>query len=384
MSSQHKKILLVDDEQLLLSGLRRRLSGEFNVLTATNGAEALELLSIDNEIAVIVADMKMPGMNGIELLKAVQEKAPAVRRLMLTGNADLETAVAAINDGKVMRFLSKPCDGEELKTALSQALAEYEFQTSEMHDPLPAGDAPDQGEQARAAFLSIMNHELRTPLNQILGLASVLEASPPDPDDPASLDYLREIQNSGEHLLSLITRILEFSRLQSTPKKDVGGEITDIVRILNEETVYAREAAAKKNVTISLDTLRRRADVHASEANVRLAVRELLENAIKFNSANGHVSILLKCDEKSAAVKILDTGCGIEPSHLEHILKPFRQTDESHSRPFEGVGLGLALVSAIAELNDVRFSLEPRSSGGAEATLIFTRSNTELGKQSAA
>ena len=141
MSPQPKKVLLVDDEERLLSALRRRLSGDFDILTAVSGGKALELIAAEPSIAVVVADMQMPEMNGIELLKLIRERAPAIRRLMLTGNADQETAVAAINEGKVMRFLRKPCEIEDLKTALNQALADYEFQASPSIPQAPPGKA---------------------------------------------------------------------------------------------------------------------------------------------------------------------------------------------------------------------------------------------------
>lgn len=373
MSSQPKKILLVDDEERLLAGLRRRLSTSFEILTATSGPEALALIGRDPEIAVIVADMQMPEMNGIELLKAVQEKAPAIRRLMLTGNSDMETAVSAINEGKVMRFLRKPCDAEDLKAALSQALAEYAFQTADDIEGAASAQAKDSGAKAREAFLSMMNHELRTPLNHIIGLAGLLEETSVSGGEPSSLEHLQQIQTSGRQMLALVSRILEFSRLKSISSDHVEPETADIVRIINDEVAFARGAAEQKAITISIDSLRRRVDVPAQDADIRLAIKELLANAIKFNAANGHISILVKCDNNSVAVKIFDTGCGVPDNLVDLIRQPFRQGDESYSRSFEGVGLGLALVSTVAELNNVRFSIAPLAEGGSEVTLVFNR-----------
>ncbi|MEO1243347.1 MAG: hybrid sensor histidine kinase/response regulator [Pseudomonadota bacterium] len=373
MSSQPKKILLVDDEERLLAGLRRRLSTSFEILTATSGPEALALIGRDPEIAVIVADMQMPEMNGIELLKAVQEKAPAIRRLMLTGNSDMETAVSAINEGKVMRFLRKPCDAEDLKAALSQALAEHAFQTTDDIEGAASAQARDSGAKAREAFLSMMNHELRTPLNHIIGLAGLLEESSVSGGEPSSLEHLQQIQTSGRQMLALVSRILEFSRLKSISSDHVEPETANIVRIINDEVASARTAAEQKAITISIDSLRRRVDVPAQDADIRLAIKELLANAIKFNAANGHISILVKCDNNSVAVKIFDTGCGVPDNLVDIIRQPFRQGDESYSRTFEGVGLGLALVSTVAELNNVRFSIAPLAEGGSEVTLVFNR-----------
>ena len=373
MPSQHDKILFVDDEELLLSALRRRLSDSFNILTETSAARAIDMIERRDDIAVIVADMQMPEMSGIDLLKAVQQRAPTVRRIMLTGNSDLETAIAAINDGKVMRFLRKPCDAEVLKSTLLQALSEYEFQTSAPAEVAPAKPAPDSGETARATFLSLMNHELRTPLNQIIGLAGIIETDPPSSMRPESLAHLEQIQECGREMLRLISRILDFSRLRSNPGAEEAEETVDIIELLNDEIRKATRFAKSKDVTIALDSLRRRAEIRANATDLRIAVRELLENAIKFNSAQGHVSVLVRCDRESVAIKIVDTGCGLAPSQMERILQPFRQGDESLTRPFGGIGLGLALVTTIAELNGANFSLGRSVSGGAEATLVFSK-----------
>ena len=384
MSQQPNKILLVDDEEKLLSALRRRLSNEFEIVTATGGIQALTIINEDPGIAVVVADMQMPEMNGIELLKQVKVQAPEIRRLMLTGNADLETAIAAINEGKVMRFLRKPCDSADLKSALSHALAEYVFQTDNSNPATDLDLASDKGEQAKQAFLSVMNHELRTPLNQILGFASALEANPPNANDPNSISLLGQIQSSGEHMLALVNRILEFSRLSALTEKNDRKSKADLISIVKDEVEEQRKQGNQKGVTISFDSLRRTAEVNATAADVRVAVRELLTNAIKFNTSDGHVSVLIKCEKDHAALRITDTGCGIPTDAIEFVKKPFRQVDETYSRPFEGLGLGLALVSTVAEVNNAKFSIRSHGSEGTETTLVFQRANTNTQKMASA
>ena len=102
-------VLLVDDEENLLSGLRRQLRGKFEVFTAEGGDQALEMLENQSEFGVIVADMHMPGMTGLELLVAFSNKSPTTTRIMLTGNANQDCAVEAINKSHVFGFLNKPC-----------------------------------------------------------------------------------------------------------------------------------------------------------------------------------------------------------------------------------------------------------------------------------
>jgi response regulator RpfG family c-di-GMP phosphodiesterase len=119
-----EKILFVDDETAILDGYKRLLRGEFDIDTAPGGESALELLG-KNPYAVVVADMRMPEMDGAQLLARITLKYPGVVRIMLTGNSDMQTAVRAVNEGNVFRFLTKPCDKEMLAATLNAALVQY-------------------------------------------------------------------------------------------------------------------------------------------------------------------------------------------------------------------------------------------------------------------
>jgi len=102
------KVLLVDDETNVLQAYTRVLRRRFDLEVAQGGAEALESLARSGPFAVIVSDMRMPGMDGVELLAQVRERFPDTTRIMLTGNADQATAMAAVNLGAIFRFLTKP------------------------------------------------------------------------------------------------------------------------------------------------------------------------------------------------------------------------------------------------------------------------------------
>jgi len=125
------RILFVDDDRNLLAAMQRNLRKRFNFEIAAGGEEALQILKSKGPFAVVVADMSMPLMNGVELLEAVHAASPDTVRVMLTGNADQRTAAEAVNRGNVFRFLSKPCAPEELTATLDTALKQYELVTVE-------------------------------------------------------------------------------------------------------------------------------------------------------------------------------------------------------------------------------------------------------------
>jgi len=120
-----EKILLVDDEPAVLQGYQRLLRAEFQLATAVGGKAALLLMKSQGPFAVVVSDMRMPEMDGIEFLRRAMITAPDTVRIMLTGNSDQQTAAAAVNEGSIFRFLTKPCNKETLSKTLADGLAQY-------------------------------------------------------------------------------------------------------------------------------------------------------------------------------------------------------------------------------------------------------------------
>nr|WP_320012307.1 HD domain-containing phosphohydrolase [uncultured Desulfobulbus sp.] len=126
-----ERILFVDDEPNVLQSIKRQLRKRFDLVTAEGGQEALRVLQENGPFAVIVSDMRMPGMNGVELLSQAKNLYPETVRLMLTGNADQETAMAAVNNGQIFRFLTKPCPQATFVTSLALALRQYRLIVAE-------------------------------------------------------------------------------------------------------------------------------------------------------------------------------------------------------------------------------------------------------------
>ena len=131
VGKMREKILLVDDEPAVLQGLQRLLHGDFDTETAVEGKGALILLENNGPYAVVMSDMRMPHMDGAELLATIKLRAPDTVRIMLTGNADIQTAVHAVNQGNIFRFLTKPCEKELLATTLTAALLQYRLVVAE-------------------------------------------------------------------------------------------------------------------------------------------------------------------------------------------------------------------------------------------------------------
>lgn len=128
----HKTILFVDDDELLLKAVSRSLGSRYDLETALGPEKALERIREGGgPYAVVVSDLKMPGKDGISLLEEIRALNPDTIRVVLTGYADLHSAVAAVNRGHVFRFLTKPCDDETLATVLDDCLRQFDLVTAE-------------------------------------------------------------------------------------------------------------------------------------------------------------------------------------------------------------------------------------------------------------
>ena len=127
----NERLLLVDDDRNILASFKRQLRNHFRVDSAMSGKEGLDMIGKDGPYPVIVSDLRMPGMDGIEFLSLVREMSPNSTRIMLTGNADLKAAIEAVNEGNIFRFLTKPCPLNTLLKALTMGVEQYRLITAE-------------------------------------------------------------------------------------------------------------------------------------------------------------------------------------------------------------------------------------------------------------
>jgi len=300
-------ILLVDDEIKILYSLSRTLSDEFaEIKIAQNGPEALEVIRNTPDLAVIVSDYHMPGMKGIELLKRVHENSPAITRILLTGAADLEMALDAVNRGNIFRFLLKPCPPETLIGAIKDGLRQNELINAErellsktlsgsikvMVDIL-AVLSPEIFAQAGrlrklAHSLAIaLQHEDRAWEIELAALLSQVGAVTMPRDllrrwqkgellAEAEIKLIRTIPNTGKALIKNIPRLENIAeavgyqntmyRSQTDKDGPVAVEIPLMARILKVIVDYDRLIEKTKDASVAFQTLM----IHESEYDPKI------------------------------------------------------------------------------------------------------------------
>jgi response regulator RpfG family c-di-GMP phosphodiesterase len=258
------EILFVDDDSEILAGFQRSLRKEFKIDTAEGGPAALALIRGRSPYAVVVSDMRMPGMNGVEFLMELEKTAPDTVRMMLTGNADQETARHAVNHGHIFRFLTKPCPTEELVFALRAGLRQHQLVTAErdvlektlngsarmLSDILATHDAPSFGKSQRLRdyIRPLADHlqleqtwdlELAAMLSQI-GCVTIPQAvlarfHAGVPLAPAEADMLKRIPQIGHDLLAYIPRLESAAAVVLYQNKNFDGTGFPLDKIAGED-----------------------------------------------------------------------------------------------------------------------------------------------------
>ncbi|HKN58939.1 MAG TPA: ATP-binding protein, partial [Gemmatimonadaceae bacterium] len=222
---------------------------------------------------------------------------------------------------------------EELRAAVSEAKK--------------AWAAADAANRSKAEFLAVMSHELRTPLNSIGGYVDLLEMELHGPLTEAQKSDLARIRRSQQHLLGIITDILNFTRLEAT---EVKFDIIDVpVRALIADLDGVVSSLARaKSLIYECESPTGNLFTRTDPDKLRQILINLLSNAVKFTPEGGRIRVYCTSNEKSVSIHVKDTGPGIPGDKLEAVFQPFVQLDHALTRTTDGTGLGLAISRGLA------------------------------------
>jgi len=225
---------------------------------------------------------------------------------------------------------------------------------------------------AKTEFLAAMSHELRTPLNAIGGYTDLLSLGIGGPITPQQTEYLERIRRSQQHLLGIISDLLNFSRIES-------GQLTYDIAPLSLSHVIERVVpmvepqAGAKSISLTIDPADPSCIVFGDRAKVDQILLNLLSNAVKFTRSNGTVGVRSKKSERMASIEVIDTGSGIPADKLQAIFEPFVQLGRSLSSAHEGTGLGLAISRELARAMNGELTVSSKVGSGSTFTLTLPR-----------
>ena len=219
----------------------------------------------------------------------------------------------------------------------------------------------------KSEFLANMSHELRTPLNAIIGFSEVLMQRMFGELNPKQEEYLRDIYESGRHLLSLINDILDLSKIEAG-RMELELTDFDLPTAIDSALTLIRERASRRGIALDKTLDPRVGPIQADERKVRQVVLNLLSNAVKFTPEGGRIEVRAVPVDGSVEVSVTDTGVGIAPEDQEAVFEEFRQVGASTAKQ-EGTGLGLALCRKFVELHGG--TIWVTSAVGAGSTFTF-------------
>jgi signal transduction histidine kinase/CheY-like chemotaxis protein len=215
----------------------------------------------------------------------------------------------------------------------------------------------------KSEFLANMSHELRTPLNAIIGFSELLLDKSFGTLTDEQKDYVADILSSGRHLLELINEILDLSKIEAGKMK-LAVEVFEIGLAADEAVALLRVEAGRKRIELVADVEEPGLEVRADRSKTKQIMYNLLSNAVKFTHPGGRVTLTVRADGETLAVRVADTGIGIREEDQQRIWEAFTQVDGSYARKYQGTGLGLTLVRKFVEMHGGRFGLESRFGEG--------------------
>jgi signal transduction histidine kinase len=357
------KILVVDDEQSVATTIKAILQLDGNEVTAvTSGAEALAQLR-ENEFDVVLTDLRLDDLDGIEILRETQRLWPDTVSIMLTGYASLESAVTALRSG-AYDYLIKPSDVDELRATIGRALERRRLRQRLVE--------LEQLDKLKTQFLSMASHELRTPLTAVSGFMQIARrrmsrmgaaTDIPDPwrEEARKADETLDMANrQSKKLARLIDELLDVSRLQQgrVEMRLAQIELAEVVREVGERMrllSQGHEIETKVEGT---------APIVADRDRIEQVLENLVGNAIKYSPEAGRIEMSLRVNGANAIISVRDHGIGIAPGEVEKIFGLFYRSPDPRADHVGGLGLGLYISREIVSRHHGRLWAERNPDAG--------------------
>jgi signal transduction histidine kinase len=350
-------LLIVDDEVVIRDLCTQALPG-YRVLQAGNGQEAVDILGRE-KIDIVLTDIMMPVMNGLDLLAGIKERSPNQPVVVMTGFGDKEVILKALKAG-ADDFIHKPINLLQLKTAIAKTL-----EKRALRDELVQ---LKQMDRLKSDFLSLVSHKLKTPITVISLFLQNLERDAESIHDPDFRDNLKLILEESGYLSGLIHELLDFSNIilrDNTAKRELSNPTT----LVNECLMGLRDLAIRREIILNSEVSDAPPNLLLNRKKVFFSLRAVLENALKFSSPGTVVTLETELDQREYLIRISDQGPGIPVEEQQKIFERFYQIDPDNTGQVRGFGLGLFYARQFIQEQGGSFELRSLTGQGTVVTL---------------
>ncbi len=384
--SQVCNLLIIDDEPDILKALRRQFRQDYAIYIATSAAEGYEIMT-QTPIQVIISDQRMPGMSGVEFFDRTKIEFPDAIRLLLTGHADIQSVIAAINDGNVFRYIAKPWDPDEIATIVREAFTKYrmivenrqllgqlqeanqflETRVKERTAELKTANADLQRlNHEKDIFMGMVAHDLRGPIGSIQMCAELLRDLPPDSKE--HVQFVNMIEDTARNSVYLINDLLDIATIES-------GHLAIERQVINLEALIARISYLNrfvgnhKGIGLEVEIPPSLPKARLDPRRLEQVLNNLLSNAFKFSHVSTTVHLRLWCQEHDLLIAVTDEGQGIAPEEIKTLFNSFQRTSTRPTADERSTGLGLAICKRIVELHGGDITVQSEVGHGTTFTI---------------
>jgi signal transduction histidine kinase len=353
-----KTILIVDDESVIRDLCGKALH-DYHVIEAEDGRQALEIfLRGGVEIDVVLTDVMMPRLDGLELLKRIKEREPTVVVVMMTGFADKELILKALKSD-ADDFITKPLNLLQLKSAVDKALVKKALKEEIAN--------LRNLDQFKNNFLSLVSHKFRTPITSISLFLQNLAAGVYDPADESSRENLGLVYEEACYLGKLVTDLLTFSSVMEGGR-GLRLEPCDLSWLIPKLVNGSKEWTEKRGVTAHFN-LEQASKLLVDREKFGFALQQVIDNAIKFSKDTGRIQLTLNNAGDDCQIVVQDEGVGIAKDQLPKVFEKFYQVDLDRTGQVRGFGLGLFYAREFVRMHGGSISIESEPGAGTSVVI---------------